>query len=226
MPSRVAHLEKEQAQVDIAEIEQPVSLGHVDMDAYRRDTPLWRRIHRHSLTQMFLIGIQAFCGPAMSDAIAGLGGGGLATPETSNIATAVKYAMLATVCFLGGPIVNKLGTKWALVIGAISFPINGSSYYVNSKFGTQWYLIVGGFISGIGTGCWYVAESGTIMTIAPTNSRGKYLALWIVSRNLGQLIGGAIKYVTQNIPLISASQRTTRQVRKAACRPQRTLSSS
>ncbi|KAK7955317.1 hypothetical protein PG988_016011 [Apiospora saccharicola] len=44
-----------------------------------------------------------------------------------------------------------------------------------------------GFITGIGTGCWYVAESGAIMSLAPTGARGKYLALWIVSRNLGQL---------------------------------------
>jgi hypothetical protein len=43
------------------------------------------------------------------------------------------------------------------------------------------------------TGCWYVAESGSIMSLAPSGARGKYLALWIVSRNLGQLIGGAIK---------------------------------
>ncbi|RYO83481.1 hypothetical protein DL764_009452 [Monosporascus ibericus] len=164
----------------------------VDMDNYRNSVPLWKRIHQHSLTQMLLMSVQAFCGPAMADAIAGLGGGGLATPQTSNVATAINYAMLALVCFFGGPIVNKLGTKWALVLGAISFPIRGSSYYCNSKFGTQWYLIFGGFVTGIGTGCWYVAESGTIMSLAPSGARGKYLALWIVARNLGQLVGGGL----------------------------------
>ncbi|KAI2608734.1 MFS general substrate transporter [Hypoxylon fragiforme] len=164
----------------------------VDMGAYRKDVPRWKQIYQHSLTQMLLLSVQAFCGPAMADAIAGLGGGGLATPQTSNIATAINYAMLATVCLFGGPLVNKLGTKWALVIGAMSFPIRGSSYYCNSKFGNQWYLIFGGFVTGIGSGCWYVAESGSIMSLAPANSRGKYLALWIVARNLGQLVGGAI----------------------------------
>jgi MFS family permease len=116
------------------------------------------------------------------------------------------------VCFLGGPLVNKLGVKWALVIGAASFPIQGSSYYCNSKYGNQWvrqpcemssqdvvltdlskYLILAGALSGLGTGCWYVAEAGAIMSIAPSKARGKYLALWIVSRNLGQLVGGSIK---------------------------------
>ncbi|CAI6294118.1 unnamed protein product [Periconia digitata] len=166
--------------------------NEVDMVAYKENTPLWKRVYQHSLTQMMLLSIQAFCGPAMADAIAGLGGGGLATPQTSNIATAVNYTMLAIVCLFGAPIVNKLGTKWALVIGAASFPIRGSSYYCNSMFGTQWYLIFGGFITGIGTGCWYVAESGSIMSLAPSGARGKYLALWIVARNLGQLVGGAI----------------------------------
>lgn len=31
------------------------------------------------------------------------------------------------------------------------------------------------------------------MSLAPSGARGKYLALWIVSRNLGQLVGGGIK---------------------------------
>lgn len=39
---------------------------------------------------------------------------------------------------MGGPIVNKLGVKWALVIGSMSFPVQGSAYYCNSKFGNQW----------------------------------------------------------------------------------------
>ncbi|PVI01886.1 MFS general substrate transporter [Periconia macrospinosa] len=173
--------------------------NQVDMDAYGKNTPLWKRVYQHSLTQMMLLSIQAFCGPAMADAIAGLGGGGLATPQTSNIATAINYTMLALVCLCGAPIVNKLGTKWALVIGAASFPIRGSSYYCNSKFGTQWYLIFGGFVTGIGTGCWYVAESGSIMSLAPSGARGKYLALWIVARNLGQLVGGAINLSKNNM---------------------------
>ncbi|WRT69888.1 uncharacterized protein IL334_006879 [Kwoniella shivajii] len=173
--------------------------GDFDMVAYRQQTPLWKRVHQHSLTQMILISIQAFCGPAMADAIAGLGGGGLASPTTNNIANAVSYAALAGVCFLGGPLVNKLGTKWALLIGALTFPLRGASFYTNSKFGNQWFLIVGSFLEGFGTGAWYVAESGTIMSIAPSGARGKYLALWIVSRNLGQLIGGGINLAKNHI---------------------------
>ena len=43
----------------------------VDMEEYRASVPLWKRVWQHSLTQMILLSIQAFCGPAMSDAITG-----------------------------------------------------------------------------------------------------------------------------------------------------------
>lgn len=43
----------------------------VDMEAYRQGIPRWKRIYQHSLTQMLLLSVQGFCGPAMADAIAG-----------------------------------------------------------------------------------------------------------------------------------------------------------
>ena len=43
----------------------------VDMETYKNSVPLWKRIHQNSLTQMILMSVQAFCGPAMADAIAG-----------------------------------------------------------------------------------------------------------------------------------------------------------
>jgi hypothetical protein len=43
----------------------------VDMEHYQATVPLWKRAWQHSLTQMMLLSIQAFCGPAMSDAITG-----------------------------------------------------------------------------------------------------------------------------------------------------------
>lgn len=43
----------------------------INMDHYRATVPLWKRVWQHSLTQMMLLSVQAFCGPAMSDAITG-----------------------------------------------------------------------------------------------------------------------------------------------------------
>jgi hypothetical protein len=43
----------------------------VNMEEYERNVPLWKRVWQNSLTQMLLLSVQAFCGPAMADAIAG-----------------------------------------------------------------------------------------------------------------------------------------------------------
>ena len=58
-----------------APTEVDVEVGYTDerinMEEYERSVPLWKRIWQHSLTQMVLLSVQAFCGPAMADAIAG-----------------------------------------------------------------------------------------------------------------------------------------------------------
>ncbi|WWC66724.1 uncharacterized protein I206_100629 [Kwoniella pini CBS 10737] len=164
----------------------------IDRERYKVETSRWRRIRQHSLTQMLFISIQAFCGPALSDAISGLGGGGLATPKTSNIRFALDQGVEAIVCLFGAVLVNIIGVKWSLVIGAASFPLLGASYYCNSQFENQWFLILTAPFTGIGFGFWNISEGAYVMSIAPEAKRGKYLALWIVSRNAGQLVGGAI----------------------------------
>lgn len=107
-------------------------------------------------------------------------------------ATAASYSAVATVSLLGGPLASRLGVKALLIFGAVTFPINGSAYYVNSKYGIQWYLIFGRFVYGLGFGAWYVAEAAIILSYPEERSRGKYLAVWVMSRNLGQLVGGSI----------------------------------
>lgn len=66
-----------------------------------------------------------------------------ALPWTVNLGTTFSYVAVALVSLFGGPIVSKLGLRNTLILGAMTFPINGSAYYVNSRYGTQWYLIVG-----------------------------------------------------------------------------------
>jgi hypothetical protein len=43
----------------------------MNMEEYAKNVPLWKRVWQNSLTQMLLLSVQAFCGPAMADAIAG-----------------------------------------------------------------------------------------------------------------------------------------------------------
>lgn len=53
------------------DVEVEYTNERINMEEYERSVPLWKRIWQHSLTQMMLLSVQAFCGPAMADAIAG-----------------------------------------------------------------------------------------------------------------------------------------------------------
>lgn len=98
-------------------------------------------LFRSVLFQMVLFGALSFVGPAMSDAITNLGGGGLKTPYLANLANSLNYAMGCLTTLFGGPLINKLGIKWACVIAACVFPLSGSSYYVSAKYGVSAYLL-------------------------------------------------------------------------------------
>lgn len=132
------------------------AIGEVQvLDVPPPPTTKWGKIYRAAAFQMVIVAALAFAGPGMSEAITALGGGGLAAPWAVNAATAVSYTMVgrksklpgkrvklvqsggllirqvATVSAMGGPIASRLGIRWMLIIGAATFPINGSAYYVS-----------------------------------------------------------------------------------------------
>ncbi|KAE9969026.1 hypothetical protein BLS_005544, partial [Venturia inaequalis] len=95
------------------------------------------KFYHSVLFQMILFGALSFVGPAMSDAISNLGGGGLSTPFLSNLANSVDYASGCLISLFGGPLINKLGIKWACVIASIGMPLGPSGYYQSARFGTD-----------------------------------------------------------------------------------------
>ncbi|ODN94672.1 membrane protein [Cryptococcus wingfieldii CBS 7118] len=155
------------------------------------------KFYRGTLFQMFLFGAISFVGPAMSDAISNLGGGGLSRPYLSNLSNSVNYAASCVVTLVGGPLINKIGIKWSCLIAAIIFPLDGSSYYVSAKYvGKDWYLLFAKILGGFTSGFLYVAETTAMLSYPHVYERGLYLGIWSAMRNSGSVIGGAINFAT------------------------------
>ncbi|OCF32125.1 membrane protein [Kwoniella heveanensis BCC8398] len=154
------------------------------------------RFARGVLLQMIMFGALSFVGPAMSDAISNLGGGGLSTPYLANLASSLNYAASCAMTLFGGPLINKIGIKWSCVIAAIAFPLSGSGYYVSARYGVDWYLLFAKIVSGITSGFLYVAETTAMLSYPHLHERGKYLGIWSAMRNSGSVIGGAINFST------------------------------
>lgn len=165
--------------------------------AYLQSRP-FTKFYRGVLFQMILFGALSFVGPAMSDSISNLGGGGLSSPYLSNLANALNYAAGCLVTLIGGPLINKLGIKWSCLIAAVTFPLDGSSYYTSARYGdsTTWYLLFSKILGGFTSGFLYVAETTAMLSYPHQNDRGFYLGIWSAMRNSGSVIGGAINFAT------------------------------
>ncbi|KXH36249.1 major facilitator superfamily transporter [Colletotrichum simmondsii] len=154
------------------------------------------RFYRGVLFQMILFGALSFVGPAMSDAISNLGGGGLSTPYLANLATALSYMAGCLITVFGGPLINKIGIKWSCMIAAVTMPLAGSAYYVSAKYSIDWYLLFARLLGGFTSGFLYVAETAAMLSYPEANDRGFYLGIWSAMRNSGSVMGGAINFST------------------------------
>lgn len=168
----------------------------IEVDTAYLQGSTFTKFYRGVLFQMILFGAISFVGPAMSDSISNLGGGGLASPYLSNLANALNYASGCLVTLIGGPLINKIGIKWSCMIAAVVFPLDGSSYYTSARFGTTWYLLFSKILGGFTSGFLYVAETTAMLSYPHQDDRGFYLGVWSAMRNSGSVIGGAINFAT------------------------------
>lgn len=80
------------------------------------------------------MGFVLFCNPGTYLAITGLGAGGK-QPQLIGIvnqANVILYCLFGASGILGGSIINKIGPRWALMIGATGYPMYaGSLWYVS-----------------------------------------------------------------------------------------------
>lgn len=170
----------------------------IEVDTAYLQSSRFARFWRGVLFQMILFGALSFVGPAMSDSISNLGGGGLSSPYLSNLANSLNYASGCLVTLFGGPLINKIGIKYSCLIAALAFPLDGSSYYASARYSTTWYLLFSKILGGFTSGFLYVGETTAMLSYPHQDDRGFYLGIWSAMRNSGSVIGGAINFATNH----------------------------
>lgn len=76
----------------IMRVDSNMATEVVEVDTAYLTSSRFSKLYRSVLFQMIMFGAISFVGPAMSDAISNLGGGGLSSPYLSNLANALNYA--------------------------------------------------------------------------------------------------------------------------------------
>ncbi|KAJ5958820.1 Major facilitator superfamily domain general substrate transporter [Penicillium vulpinum] len=150
---------------------------------------LW---YRSTLFNACVIGSAGFTAPGLWNAMNALGAGGAQEPFLINAANALVFGLMGFLCLFGGPIANRLGLRWTLMLGTVGYPLYSAALYTNNVYGNVWFVLVGSAINGLSAGLFWACEGAVALGYPEPTKRGKYMNIWLWFRTGGPLVGGAI----------------------------------
>ncbi|KAH8122406.1 hypothetical protein FP744_10001170 [Trichoderma asperellum] len=148
--------------------------------------------YRTTLFNACVIGGVGFLAPGLWNAMNSLGAGGAESPYLINAANALVFGLMGFFCLFGGPIANRIGLSYTLLLGALGYPIYSAGLYTNNRFGNDWFVLLGAVTCGISAGLFWASEGAIALGYPEPSKRAKYLNIWVWFRTLGPIVGGAI----------------------------------
>ncbi|KAH8425468.1 uncharacterized protein LDX57_003221 [Aspergillus melleus] len=152
-----------------------------------------KKVWYHStLFNAFIIGGVGFMAPGLWNAMNSLGAGGAQSPYLINAANALVFGLMGFLCLFGGPIANRIGLNWTLLLGAVGYPIYSAALYTNNRYGNVWFVLLGSVACGLSAGLFWASEGAVALGYPEPGKRGRYMNIWLWFRTGGPLVGGAI----------------------------------
>ncbi|RDW67551.1 hypothetical protein BP6252_08947 [Coleophoma cylindrospora] len=152
----------------------------------------WR--YNSPYVQTIIVGLVLFCCPGTYLAMTGLGAGGLRADETATAdkANIIAYCIFGASGLFSGSLINQIGPKYTLMIGAVGYSIYaGSLWYIDAGDGT-WFTLFGGFCLGSTSGLLWGTQGYITTTYPDERQKGKYIATSWVLNATGSLVGAAV----------------------------------
>ncbi|EFA79624.1 hypothetical protein PPL_07483 [Heterostelium album PN500] len=111
----------------------------------------------------------------------------------SGLCFALMLMTAAIGAFVSGPICDKIGRKWSIVMGAYIFALGILFEIIGQKFGL---LLAGRLVAGFGNGLITNAVPLYHSEIAPPDIRGRLVTLFTVMASFGTVCGYFITFGT------------------------------
>ncbi|KAG0256000.1 hypothetical protein DFQ27_005972 [Actinomortierella ambigua] len=144
------------------------------------------------LVQVLAVGFICFCCPGIYNALSSIGGGGQLESDVDENANSALYACFCIVGLFAGAVHNKLGPKWTILIGSITYPLYASSLLVYTHTKASAFTIVAGGILGAGAGLLWTAQGSMMMAYPREHHKGKYIGYFWAIFNMGSILGSLI----------------------------------
>ncbi|KAL3428728.1 MFS general substrate transporter [Aspergillus tetrazonus] len=162
------------------------------------ENTLQRTWYRTTLFNAFVIGAVGFLAPGLWNAMSSLGAGGAQEPYLVNAANALVFGLMGFLCLFGGPIANRIGLAWTLLLGAVGYPVYSAGLYTNNRYGNEWLVLLGAVTCGVSAGLFWASEGAVALGYPEPGKRGRYMNIWLWFRTGGPLVGGAIVLALNN----------------------------
>lgn len=157
--------------------------------------------------QIVLIALVLFLGPAMFNALTGIGGSGQIDHRVADDANTALYSTFAVVSFIAGSFINVLGIRASAVLGALGYSVYMAAFLCYSYTRNSGFTVFAGALLGFCAALLWTAEGTILMSYPDEGSKGKYISvLWTIF-NMGAVVGSLARLknrLTEYTILISA----------------------
>jgi len=159
-----------------------------------------------ALSQVVLVSFVCFAGPGLYNALTSFASG-MADPTVGFNGTATLYGTFALFSFIAAGIVNIIGPKLAVFLGATTYIVYALSLYIcNENFiveddgtvvystGAIVFYYLANVICGMGAGLLWTGQGQVTMAYPTTENKGLYFSIFWIIFNLGGTIGGFLAF--------------------------------
>ncbi|CEL04924.1 Putative UNC93-like protein [Aspergillus calidoustus] len=156
---------------------------------------LLNRVLHDPWFQIALISFISFCNPGMYNALTGMGGSGQVdgtVAANSNVATHACTAGAALL--IVGTLYDYIGPRLSLLLGGWTYALYAGSLLNFNRTGNGAFVIAAGALLGLGAAFFWVAQGTIMVTYSTDRTRGRAIALFWVTFNLGGTIGSLISF--------------------------------
>jgi hypothetical protein len=142
-------------------------------------------------TQNLLGGWVLFCTVGIYLALTGLGagGGGPDAQQVASTTNAILYALFTMTGFFGGSVINMIGPKITLALGAFGYPVYVSGLWYYDSTGSQWFALLGVCAGWLWTAVGYIQFS-----YSEEGNKGFYIATMLFMQACGSTVGAFIAF--------------------------------
>ena len=145
---------------------------------------------KSAYVQVAIVGVLAFTGPGMFNALSGLGAAGSGDPRVGAIMNSTLYGFFSVVGYFSGAAFSIIGPRMMFMIGGFTYAVYAVCAYFSDK--GDWVAALGGTVLGCGAGLFWTAQGAIMMAYATPDEKGLFIRNFWIIFNLGGVFGGIL----------------------------------